>query len=154
MGGTVMKKKYQDFYLFMFDVKNTGGIYFIAFVFFYLVFGVFEPGSSITLDFWTAMQIFAACLLIGFGQGLLLKKELSHSRMFLWGIWALLVTVGFSEGFGWFALYPEWYRYVFYSMITISFFFYWLALSWRLQKETKMLNEALVRYKGKNHEIN
>ncbi|MFF5994008.1 hypothetical protein AAGS61_04490 [Lysinibacillus sp. KU-BSD001] len=141
-------KKWQDFYLFMFDIKTTVGIYFLAFVFFYLVFGVLEPENATTLDFWTAMQIFTACWLIGMGEGLLLyKKDVSFSRILLWSVWAFFIMVGFSEGFGWFSHYTEWYRYIFYSMITISFFFYWLALDWRLQKETKDLNDALVKYK-------
>jgi hypothetical protein len=152
MGGIKMKKrKWQDFYLFMFDVKTTGCIYFVAFVFFYLVFGVINPSLSTTLDFWTSMQIMLACLLIGFGQGIILpKNNLSVPRIIIWGIWALVVTVSFSEGFQWFQLYPRWYSFGFYSIIAISFIFFWLALNWRLERETKELNHALGKYKQKN----
>ncbi|WP_428910760.1 hypothetical protein [Niallia sp. Krafla_26] len=143
-----MKKKWQDFYLFMFDVKTTGCIYFVAFVFFYFVFGVINDRYWVTLDFWTSMQIMLACLLIGVGQGIFLpKNHLSLPRIIIWAVWALLVTVGFSEGFQWFQMYPRWYSFGFYSIIAISFFFFWVALNWRLERETKELNHALVKYK-------
>jgi hypothetical protein len=149
-----MKKKWQQFYLFMYEAKTTAGIYFLAFVFFYLVFGVFDTENAITLSFWTSMQIFLASLLIGLGQSFLLSNnELTVPRISLWSVWALGVTIGFSEGFGWFESYPGWYSLIFYSLITISFFFSWLALNWRLQKESDVLNDALTDYKEKNQGI-
>lgn len=76
------KRKWQDLYLFIFDVKTTGCIYFVAFVFFYLAFGIINPANSTVIDFWTFMQIMLACLLIGFGQGFILpKNDLSIPRI-------------------------------------------------------------------------
>lgn len=147
-----MKKgKYQEFYLFMYEAKSVAGIYFLAFVFFYLVFGIFNPAQATTLDFWTSIQIFAACLLIGLGQSFLLSNhKVTITRILLWSVWSLLITVLFTEGFNWFHSYPGWYRFVFYGMIALSFLFYWLVLDWQLQRETRSLNHALSEYKEKN----
>lgn len=143
-----MKKKWQQFFLFMYDAKMTAGIYFLAFVFFYLVFGVFDSETATSLTFWTSMQLFAASLLIGLGQGFILSNhELTLPRISFWSVWALGITVAFSESFGWFENYPLWYSMMFYSLITVSFFFYWLALHWRLQKESVELNNALIQFK-------
>ena len=148
------KRKWQDLYLFIFDVKTTGCIYFVAFVFFYLAFGIINPANSTVIDFWTFMQIMLACLLIGFGQGSILpKNDLSIPRILLWGVRSLLVTITFSEGFHWFNMHPRWYSLVFYGVIAVSFFFFWLAFYWRLQRETRELNDALNKFRGKNKEI-
>lgn len=145
------KKNWKDLYLFMFDVKTTGCIYFVAFVFFYLVYGNIVPGRSTTLDFWTSMQIMIACLLIGFGQGLIIPKDnICVPRILLWGLWSIIVTISFSEGFHWFNTYPRWYNLTFYGIIAVSFLFMWLALYWRLQRGTKELNDALNKFKGIN----
>jgi hypothetical protein len=137
-------KKWPDLYLFLYEVKSTACLYFAAFVFFYLFYGVIDPGTSASLDFWTAIQIFAACLLIGFGQVLIQpKKLLTVPRIILWGVWSAVITVGFTEAFHWFGTYPVWYRLVFYCIIAVSFVFLWLTLYWQLQKETKALNDAL-----------
>ncbi|MGP6147087.1 hypothetical protein [Jeotgalibaca sp. A122] len=141
---------WQKFYLFMYEAKSAAGIYFVAFVFFYLFYGILEPNQASSLDFWTAIQIFAACLLIGLGQSFLLTNNVTNSRITIWGCWSLSVTILFSELFQWFQSYPYWYRYVFYAAIALSLFFYWLALVWDLQRETKTLNRALEDYQQKN----
>ena len=144
-------KKWKDFYLFIYDVKTTGCIYFVAFVFFYLVYGFIDPGNATTLDSWTCMQFIIACFLIGLGQGLIIpKNDISVPRILLWGLLSMLITVGFSEGFRWFNSYPRWYSLIFYSVIAISFIFMWLAFYWRLQRETKVLNDALNKFKEIN----
>ena len=143
------KKQWQDLYLFLFDVKTTACVYFVTFVFFYLVYEIIDPSSSTTLDLWTSMQILIACLLIGFGQGLILTRNgLSVLRIFLWGVWSLFITISFSEGFHWFNRYPRWYSLTFYGIIAISILFIWLVLDWRLQRETQELNDALNKFKG------
>lgn len=145
------QKRWQDFYLFMYDAKSAAGIYFVAFVFFYLVFGVYDPARATTLDFWTSLQLFAACLLIGLGQSFLLSPDkVIPSRFAIWSAWSLIITVLFAEGFDWFHAYPDWYRFVFYGLIAVSFLLYWLALDWQLKRETKNLNHALHEYKQKN----
>jgi hypothetical protein len=136
----------------MYDVKTTCCIYFVAFVFFYFGFGIMETTQPIILDFPTALQIMAACVLIGFGQGLLISKNnLTLPRVLIWGIWSFLVTIGFSSAFQWFDAYPDWYKIVFYSFIAISFILMFLALQWHLQRETKKLNEALYEFKEKSN---
>jgi uncharacterized membrane protein YjfL (UPF0719 family) len=148
------KKKWQGLYLQLFDIKTTTCIYFVVFVFFYLVYGGIDPDSSTMLEFSTSVQILFACLLIGFGQALILpKNELSVPRILLWGGCSLIVTIGFTEGFKWFGTYPKWYSIVFYGIIAISFLFIWLAFYWRSQSETKELNEALNKFKEKKTEI-
>ncbi|HHY83709.1 MAG TPA: hypothetical protein GX505_13680 [Clostridiales bacterium] len=142
------KIKWSEIYLLMYELKSTVGIYFMAFVFFYLFYGVFDNTISQTLDFWTVIQMFSACMLIGFGQGLFqLRKYFTIPRILLWGLMSMIVTIGFSEFFNWFDSYPVWYRIVFYSIILISFVLMLLTLYWQLQKETKNLNEALRKYK-------
>lgn len=132
----------------MFNVKTTASLYFLAFIFFYFVFGLYANGSSSTLDLWTSIQIFVACLLIGFGQCIIIpKKDLTVPRILLWGLWSLFVTIIFSEYFHWFNSYPKSFSIIFYSIITISFLFFWRVLYWQLQKETKVLNDALNKFK-------
>ena len=97
------------------------------------------------------MQFIIACFLIGLGQGLIIpKNDISVPRILLWGLLSMLITVGFSEGFRWFNSYPRWYSLIFYSVIAISFIFMWLAFYWRLQRETKVLNDALNKFKEIN----
>jgi hypothetical protein len=146
-------KKWPDIYLRLYEAKTTACLYFAAFTFFYLFYGVIDPSKSKSIDFWTALQLYAACLMIGFGQVLIQpKKLLTVPRILLWGVWSAFVTVGFVEGFHWFTGYPAWYRFVFYSIIAVSFVFLWLTLYWQLQKETKTLNDALKEFKEKNKE--
>lgn len=146
-----MKKKWKEVYLFMFNVKITGCFYFVAFVFFYLVFGVLDMATTPSLNFWTSVQMFIACLGIGFAQGIIIpKNNLSVARILIWCFVSIIITIFFSEWFEWFSMYSNWYSYVFYSCIAISFFFYWLALSWQLQRETKQLNDALYKFKELN----
>lgn len=147
-----MKKRWINFYLFMYDVKTTCCIYFVAFVFFYYGFGFMEAIKPITLDFYTTLQIMAACILIGFGQGVLVSKNnLTVSGVLIWGIWSFLVTIGFSTVFQWFDVFPDWYSIVFYCFIASSFILMFLALQWHLQRETKKLNEALYEFKEKSN---
>lgn len=133
-----MRQQWQNFYLFMYEAKLAAGIYFAAFVFFYLVFGVFNPGQATTLDFWTAIQFFAACLLIGMGKNFFLGDHAtSPARLLMWSAWSLAVTVFFSGLFQWFQPYPAWYRLLFYGAITLSCLLYGLALKWQSQRESK-----------------
>jgi hypothetical protein len=146
----MFKRKWQYFYLFMYDIKTTMSIYFVAFVFFYFGLGLIGTNKPITLNFLTTLQIMAACLLIGFGQGVIVSRNnVSLPRLLIWAVWSLLVTVGFSTAFQWFREFPLWYSIVFYCMITVSFIFMYLAFQWHLQRETKKLNEALSEYKGR-----
>ncbi|WP_282155468.1 hypothetical protein [Cytobacillus gottheilii] len=141
-------KKWQEIFLFMYESKATAGMYFIAFVFFYLVLGSIDKSMQTSLQFWTCIQLFLACLFIGLGQGIILsKRDLTVWRLILWSGWSLFITILFTEFFSWFAGYPNWYRYTFYGAITLSFIIFGLALKWKLNKETRELNMALHHYK-------
>ncbi|WP_080848359.1 hypothetical protein [Cytobacillus gottheilii] len=141
-------KKWQEIFLFMYESKATAGMYFMAFVFFYLVLGSIDPSVQTKLQFWTCIQIFIACLFIGLGQGIILSKsDLSIWRLILWSGWSLFITIFFTEVYSWFAGYPNWYRFIFFGAITLSFIIFGLALKWKLNQETKKLNIALNHYK-------
>lgn len=143
-------KKWANVFLFMYDVKSIGCIYFVAFVIFYLAFGIFDKDMEVTLDFYTAMEIMVASLLIGFGKVLMIQNNnISIPRILIWGTWSLSITIGFSSGFQWFSMYPDWYKIVFYGIITISFLLVWFVLYFSMLKETMILNDALNNYKEK-----
>lgn len=144
------ENSFKELLLFSFVSKGTMGIFFSMFVFMYLVFGRMSVGSSIVLDLWTAVQMVSACLLIGFGQTIIISKEsFQMNRSVIWLLWSSVVTVGFTVGFGWFAGFPLWCSIVFCSILIIGYSMVLLALYWQTEQETKKLNEHLRIYQEK-----
>ncbi|MGG0720543.1 hypothetical protein ABE096_23630 [Robertmurraya massiliosenegalensis] len=141
------KNLFKDLLLFGFESKGTMGIYFSMFVFMYLVFGKISIGDSVVLDLWTAIQMVSACILIGFGQTIIMAKDSFHMyRSIAWLIWSSVVTIGFTLGFGWFDGFPLWSVIVFCSILVIGYSMLLLALFWQTEQETKKLNEHLKVY--------
>ncbi|WP_258728732.1 DUF3021 family protein [Bacillus atrophaeus] len=143
-------KLFNKFYLFSYESKGTMGMYFASFVVVYLIFGRISVGPDINLDLWTAVQMVAACGLIGFSQRAIVTKDLlSMKRCFLWGLFSSVVTVSFTIGFGWFDGFPLWCGIVFCTVMIIGYMMMWLALYWESERETRKLNKKLREFQEK-----
>jgi hypothetical protein len=136
----------QRYYLFIYEAKTTSGVYFLAFSVLYLFLGLAVP-EKITIDLFTAIQMMIACFLIGFSQHIIIPYEkVTVKRAFIWMVFSIIVTFGFSLGFAWFVGFPKWCAVVFYTFMIWGFAMMWLAVKWYSEKENKKLNENLKAY--------
>lgn len=138
-------------YLWTAKAKYTMGIFFVAFVFVYLLFGLISEGPAVTLDFFTAVQMVFACFFIGILQQAILPVEkLSRSRCILWVASGVAVTLVFSLVFKWFAQFPLWCFIVFTVFIAIGMVAMIAGYYLELHRETKRLNRSLEQYQKRN----
>lgn len=136
----------QRYYLFIYEAKTTSGVFFLAFVVLYLFLGLSAP-EKITIDLFKAIQMMIACFLIGFSQHIIIPYEkVTVKRAFIWMVFSIIVTFGFSLGFAWFSGLPKWCAVAFYSFMIWGFAMMWLAVKWYSERENKKLNENLKAY--------
>jgi hypothetical protein len=134
-------------YLFALKAKGTTGVYFMGFVCFYLVIGAVSGKVDVSIDIWKTMQMIVACIMIGFGQALIVPTEkLSVSRGVFWLALSSIVTIGFTLLFGWFEGFPAWCAIVFCGVLTVRLAAYLLGLLFDTRHETEKLNEHLKEY--------
>lgn len=134
-------------YLWTTKAKYTMGIFYVAFVMFYLLFGLVGDGPAITLDFFTAVQMVFACFFIGIVQQAILPVEkLNRIRCVLWIVSGVLITLAFSLGFGWFSAFPTWCFIVFLLITAAAMVAMLLSYYLELHRETRRLNRGLAQF--------
>ena len=134
-------------YLWSASAKYTMGIYFLVFVFLYLFLGFASAGPAATLDFFTAMQMAVASLLIGLGrQGIVPGHRLTRPRGILWMVLSIVVTVAFGLVFEWFSAFPGWCLPAFLAIVTLCGAAALLGQFFELYRETRQLNRQLEQY--------
>ncbi|MDL2324272.1 hypothetical protein LJC61_03860 [Ruminococcaceae bacterium OttesenSCG-928-A16] len=134
-------------YLWTTKAKYTMGIFFVAFVMFYLLFGLISDGPAISLDFFTAIQMVFACFFIGIAQQVILPVEkLNRTRCVLWVASGVLITLAFGLGFGWFRHFPRWCFIVFLLIMAAAMMAMILSYYLELHRETKRLNRGLTAF--------
>lgn len=148
MGSEEFKNSgFAKLYLWTTKAKYTMGIFYVAFVMFYLLFGLISEGPAVTLDFYTAIQMVFACFFIGIVQQAILPVEkLSRPRCILWIISGVLVTLAFSLVFGWFRPFPLWCFIVFLVLTAAAMVAMLLSYYLELHRETKRLNRGLAQF--------
>lgn len=138
-------------YLWTTKAKHTMGIFFVAFVVFFLLFGLISEGSTITLNFVTAIEMVFACFFIGLVQQAILPVEkLSRARCMLWVVSGVLITLAFSLVFGWFSALPLWCLIAFLLITALAM----VAMIWsyylELHRMTKRLNRGLEQFQRRD----
>ncbi len=139
--------RFADLYLFAYSSKSTMAIYYVAFVLVYLFLGKISMETDVVLEFRTAIEMIIACMLIGFGQGLIVPVErLNLIRSAAWLAWSSAVTIGFMLAFNWFDGFPPWCGIAFSIFMILAFAALLLGLLFDYRRETRRLNEHLKKY--------
>lgn len=134
-------------YLWTTKAKYTMGIFYVAFVMFYLLFGLLGDGPAVTLDFFTAIQMLFACFFIGIvKQAVLPVEKLNRPRCVLWVVSGVLITLAFSLVFKWFQSFPRWCFIVFLLFVAVAMVAMLLGYYLELHRETKRLNRGLAQF--------
>lgn len=140
---------FTELYLFAYGSKSTMALYYMAFVLLYLILGKVSMQTSVSLDFATALQMMVVCVLIGFGQRIIVPvKRFGMMRCAVWVTWATLVTVGAVLVFKWFDGFPAWCGVLFCALMMFAFAALVLGLLFDSQRETRKLNEHLKIYQS------
>lgn len=134
-------------YLWMTKAKLTMGIFFVVFVVFYLFFGWIIVRQSITLDFFTAVEMLFACFFIGLAQQTISPiNNLTIKSCVLWIVTGGGITLIFSLVFNWFALFPSWFLIIFVGAVMFGMGAMILSYYLELNHETRKLNNQLARF--------
>lgn len=140
-------------YVWMTKAKYTMGIFFVAFVFVYLLFGWISEGPTVTLDLFTSIQMLFACFFIGvMQQAILPLDKLSRVRGICWVLSGVLIMLVFSLIFGWFEQLPLWCFIVFVVFIAAGMAAMIVGYYLELHRETKRLNRGLERFRRQKPE--
>ncbi len=136
-------------YLWMTKAKSTMGLFFTAFVFYYLFLGLLLSKPPIMLDFFVALEMVFACFFIGVLQQAVLPLEhIGKVRILIWTLGSTAITLVFSLFFGWFSPFPSWVFVLFLVFVIFSVMAMVLAYRFDLQRETSELNEKLAQYQN------
>lgn len=140
---------YGKFFLWMSKAKFTMGVFYVAFTIVYLFFGLLVEGPPITLSVLTAVEMLLAAFLIGIAQQIILPVDkLSNARCILWVAVGLVITIGFSLGFGWFKQFPGWCLPVFAIVLALGMGATIISYYLELNRETKQLNRQLHQFQN------
>lgn len=141
--------KFAKLYVWFAKVKEAMGLLFIAYVFFYLLLGIFaEPGFQ-RLDLFTAIQMAFAGFFIGMvRQAAIPSGILSKPRGTLFMLSGEVITVGFSLIFGWFENFPLWCALVFWGLMTAGYAAMILEYYFELHQQTALLNKKLEQFQS------
>lgn len=142
-----MNSGFARLYLWATKAKYTMGIFYIAFVFFYLLLGFISKGPAATLDFFTAFQMIFVCFAIGLlQQAILPAGKLSRTRCIAWMASGTAVTLLSGLLFRWFAQFPLWCAIVFPIVVLLGMGAIIVGYYIELHRETKALNHQLKQY--------
>lgn len=145
---------YARLFAWMSKAKFTMGLFFAVYVVLFLLFGFLNEGTTITLDFFTALEMIIACFLIGVLQQFILPVDKQNNvRKALWVISGAFITLLFGLVFQWFKAFPLWCFPAFVAVIVIGMLGVILNDHLELHNETKQLNRKLAQFQS-NHESN
>lgn len=148
-----MGSRFARLYLWFAKAKYTMGIFYVAYVFFYLLLGLISEGAAVTLDLYTAIEMLFSCFFIGIiQQAMLTVDKLSRTRCVLWIVSGALITLVFSLVFGWFKGFPGWCFAVFHICVAMGMAAMILLYYIELHRETQLLNQQLEQFQRSNTE--
>lgn len=149
MHTSFLGSRFARLYLWFAKAKYTMGIFYVAYVFFYLLLGLISEGPAVTLDLYTAIEMLFACFFIGvIQQAMLTVDKLSRTRCALWIVSGTLITLVFSLAFGWFEDFPTWCFVVFHIIMALGMGAMILVYYIDLNKETRLLNAKLEQFQN------
>lgn len=148
MQNGMQENAFTRFYLWMTAAKITMGLFFVYFVFMYLLLGLISSGPVVELDFLTAVEMVFAAFFLGIMQQVLLPggDRLTKVRCSLWVLSGVVITLGFSLVFGWFAAFPLWCPIVFIALTGIGVAAMIYRYQLQLNRETRKLNKRLEQF--------
>ncbi len=140
-------------YTWITKAKLTMGIFFTMHVIVFLFFGLIMNGTTVSLEFFPALEMLFACIFIGLLQQALIPPEkFTRVRCALWVLSSAFVTLMFGLAFQWFRLFPSWCFPVFVAFEVIGMLFMILSYHLELHRETKYLNRKLDLFRSKKPE--
>lgn len=141
--------KFAKVYIWFTKAKEAMGLFFMAYVFFYLFFGLFaEPGFQ-GLNLFTSIQMAFASFFVGMiRQAVIPAGILNRARAGLWVVSGEVITVGFSLFFGWFEGFPLWCALTFWGLMAFGFAAMILDYYFELHQETALLNQKLAQFQS------
>lgn len=144
MKDKINNSRFALLYIWMTKAKYTMGIFYTAFVLFYLFFGEFFASPKISLDFAVAIEMCFACFFIGLAQQALISvNKLSGKRCMLWVVIGSIITLLFSVVFRWFEGFPFWCFILFHVLAVLSMAAMLISYYFELHQETQKLNQYL-----------
>lgn len=155
MKSTFSNSRFATLYLWATKAKYTMGIFFAFCVFIYLLLGIVAVPKTVTLDFWTSVEMMFACFFVGVAQQLLLPiDKLSRLRCIGWMLASGGIMLTFSLVFRWFAAFPVWCLLLFTLFFVLGMGAMLVSYYLELHQETRKLNHQLEQFqKGKHHNI-
>lgn len=147
-----MKKKFENsgfaaMYIWMTAAKYTMGMFFVAYVVFYLALGYFSESGAKMLDFITAIQMIFACFFIGLAQQIIVPEgKLTRARSVLFILVGTALTTLFALGFSWLQAFPLWCTACFLLVTPFGIIALLVAYYIQLYRETRTLNEQLEHF--------
>lgn len=149
MQNTFSETGFAKLYLWITKAKFTMGVFFLAFILAYLLFGLIAQGPEASLGFFTAVQMMFACFFIGLTQQILLPTDhLTKLRCVLWMIIGTSITITFSLIFGWFSHLPLWCSIAFFIVLAFGMAAMIIGYYLELHRETKLLNKQLAQFQN------
>lgn len=140
-------------YTWITKAKFTMGVFFTMHVIFFLFFGLVINGTTVLLDFFTALEMLFACFFIGLlQQAVILPEKFTRVRCALWVVSGTFITLLFGLVFRWFRLFPAWCFPVFITFEVIGMLFMILSYYLELHRETKYLNRKLDQFRNNKPE--
>ncbi|MEA4816781.1 MAG: hypothetical protein VB120_08020 [Lachnospiraceae bacterium] len=144
-------KGFKKFYIWAFNAKLFMGIYFVALVF--LVSLVLVLTGKYEIELLSLFQMLILSMLIAILQCLILDDKTDYARgiffmrSVIWVLICVLITVGASFVFGWFAGLPSWCPFALGGVMLLGFTAMLIGFKFEQDLDTKGLNEDLDRYK-------
>ncbi len=140
-------------YRWITKAKFTMGIFFTMHGMLFLFLGLIINGTTVSLDFFTALEMLFACFFIGLLQQAVIPQEkFTRVRCALWVVSGTLITLLFGLVFQWFRLFPAWCFPVFIAFEVIGMLFMILSYYLELHRETKYLNRKLDQFRNSKPE--
>lgn len=149
MQETFKHSRFALLYLWISKAKYTMGIFYVAFVLLYLLFGTVHLREQATLDLLTSIEMLFACFFIGLAQQAIAPvNRLTVRRSLLWLACGASITLAFTLIFGWFAAFPPWCLILFVFCVVLGMLALLVSHYLELFYETRRLNQRLESFQS------
>lgn len=140
-------------YTWVAKAKFTMGIFFTMYVMLFLFFALITKGITVSMNFFTALEMVFVCFLIGLlQQAVIPSDKFTRVRCALWVVSGALITLLFGLIFQWFKSFPVWCFPVFNVFAVIGMLLMVISYYLELQMETKHLNRKLEQFRNNKQE--
>lgn len=149
MQETFKHSRFALLYLWISKAKYTMGIFYVAFVLLYLLFGKVHPDGHVMLDLPTSIEMLFACFFIGLTQQAIAPVNRSTARRsLLWLACGAFITLVFTLVFGWFSTFPLWCLILFIFCVILGMLALLVSHYLELHYETRRLNQQLTSFQN------